>query len=72
MPNRKKRKTKTIHKEIDKEVIVAEALQQIEIDIEKNETEAIICLLETLPANVLIAFLPDTKDERYNYEDDLL
>ena len=37
MPNRKKRKTKTIHKEIDKEVLVAEALQQIEIDIEKNE-----------------------------------
>jgi len=65
LPNRKKRKTKTIHKEIDREVLVADALDQIEIDIEKEETEAIICLLENLPSNVLLAFLPDIKGRTY-------
>ena len=59
MPNRKKRKTKTIHKEIDKEVLVAAVVDQIQIDIDKEEVDALRMLVEYLPSGVLLSFLRD-------------
>ena len=59
MPNRKKRKVKTIHKEVDKEVLVAAVVDQIQIDIDKAEVEALRMLIEYLPEGVLLSFLPD-------------
>ena len=59
MPNRKKRKVKTIHKEIDKEVLVAAVVDQIQIDIGKEEVDALRMLIEYLSSSVLLSFLPD-------------
>ena len=59
MPNRKKRKVKTIHKEVDKVVLVAAVVDQIQIDIDKAEVEALRMLIEYLPEGVLLSFLPD-------------
>lgn len=59
LPNRKKRKVKTTHKEIDKEVLVAAVVDQIQIDIDKEEVDALRMLVEYLPSGVLLSFLPD-------------
>lgn len=59
LPNRKKRKVKTTHKEIDKEVLVAAVVDQIQIDIDKEEVDALRMLIEYLPSGVLLSFLPD-------------
>ena len=59
MPNRKKRKVKTVHKEVDKEVLVAAVVDQIQIDIDKEEIDALRMLVEYLPEGVLLSFLPD-------------
>ena len=59
LPNRKKRKVKTTHKEIDKEVLVAAVVDQIQIDIDKEEVDARRMLIEYLPSGVLLSFLPD-------------
>ena len=59
LPNRKKRKVKTTHKEIDKEVLVAAVVDQIQIDIYKEEVDALRMLIEYLPSGVLLSFLPD-------------
>ena len=59
LPNKKKRKVKTVHKELDKEVLVAAVVDQIQIDIDKEETDALRLLVEYLPSGVLLSFLPD-------------
>ena len=59
LPNRKKGKVKTTHKEIDKEVLVAAVVDQIQIDIDKEEVDALRMLIEYLPSGVLLSFLPD-------------
>ena len=59
LPNRKQRKVKTTHKEIEKEVLVAAVVDQIQIDIDKEEVDALRMLIEYLPSGVLLSFLPD-------------
>ena len=56
---KKQRKTKTTHKAIAKEVLVAAVVDQIQLDIEKKETEAVVLLVTYIPSAILLSFLPD-------------
>lgn len=63
---RKQRKVKTTHKVIEKEVVVAAVVDQIQNDLERDEIDALRMLVEYLPEGVLLAYLPDDyldKDE---------
>ena len=67
---RKQRKIKTTHKIIEKEIVVAAVVDQIQNDLERDEIDALRMLVEYLPEGVLLAYLPDNyldKDE-VNYE----
>jgi len=64
----KNRKTKTTHKAIEKEILVAAVVDQIHEDIGKEEVDTLRMLVEYLPSGVLLSYLPDDyldKDERY-------
>ena len=56
---RNQRKVKTTHKTIEKEVVVAAVVDQIQIDLDKDEIEALRMLVEYLPEGVLLSYLPD-------------
>ena len=53
----KQRKIKTTHKAIEKEIVVAAVVDQIQIDIDKDETEALRMLVEYLPESILLSYL---------------
>lgn len=55
----KQRKVKTTHKAIEKEILVAAVVDQIHLDIEKEEIDTIRLLVEYLPSGVLLSYLPD-------------
>ena len=55
----KQRKVKTAHKAIEKEVLVAAVVDQIHLDIEKEEVDTLRMLVEYLPDGVLLSYLPD-------------
>ena len=61
-----KRKQKSIHKAIDKEVLVAAVVDQIHLDIEKEETEAVRLLVAYMPSGILLSYLPDDYLEKEN------
>ena len=64
----KQQKIKTTHKAIEKEILVAAVVDQIQVDVEKEEIDPLRMLVEYLPSGVLLSFLPDDyldKDERY-------
>ena len=53
------RKVKTTHKAIEKEILVAAVVDQIHLDIEKEEVDTLRMLVEYLPSGVLLSYLPD-------------
>ena len=55
----KQRKVKTTHKAIEKEILVAAVVDQIHLDIEKEEVDTLRMLVEYLPDGVLLSYLPD-------------
>ncbi len=57
---KKHRKQKTIHKAINREVLIAAVVDQIHQDIEKEETDGIRMLIEVVPSATLLLYLPDT------------
>ena len=62
----KQQKTKTTHKAIEKEVLVAAVVDQIHLDIEKEEVDTLRMLVEYLPEGVLLSYLPDDYLARNN------
>ena len=53
-------------KAIEKEIVVAAVVDQIQIDIDKDETEALRMLVEYLPESILLSYLPDDYLEKGN------
>ena len=60
----KQRKVKTAHKAIEKEVLVAAVVDQIHLDLEKEEVATLRMLVEYLPDGVLLSYLPDAYLDR--------
>jgi len=56
---KKTRKQKTIHKAINREILVAAVVSQIQQDVEKEEVDSIRMLIEFLPSSTLLLYLPD-------------
>jgi len=56
---KKNRKQKTIHKAINREILVAAVVSQIQQDVEKEEVDSIRMLIEFLPSSTLLLYLPD-------------
>ena len=62
----KQRKVNTTHKAIEKEILIAAVVDQIQLDVEKEEIDPLRMLVEYLPSGVLLSFLPDDYLDKEN------